>query len=397
MAHAGRVLLNLRMSHRARCLPLLAFAALALPASAAAKTPPLGFYDTPAAVPAHGKLIRSMPVKGGVLPANGRARLVLYSSQGIDGSNIAVSGIVVLPKGKRPKGGFPIVSWAHGTTGIADVCAPSRSATDRVRSDYDRNFRRQMSQWLARGWAVALTDYQGLGTAGLHQYLVGVAEGRAVVDIVSAARELSSKVGNRWAAIGHSQGGHAALWAAALGPDYAPDLELEGVVGVAPASHIGEQAAVIDSVEGNPFGALPALIIAGALDAAGSDPATALSDRALALYPQVDRVCLDELSEPGSFGGLPLSEHFREGYDTTRLVALANANDPEELVIEAPVQVLQGDADTTVFPTFTEQLVDSYEARGITVEHRTFKDVDHTAILEAGRRAALKFLSRVLR
>ena len=387
------------MSPRRRRTSLLAVATavLALPALAAAKPPPLAFYEAPESIPVHGQMLRSMPISGGALPANGRSHLVLYSSQGMDGSNIAVSGVVTLPKRKPPKGGYRVVSWAHGTTGIADACAPSRSATNAVTSDYVRNFRRQVSQWLDRGWAVAQTDYQGLGTAGLHRFLIGQAEGRSVVDIVSAARGLSRKVGRRWAIAGHSQGGHAALWAASLAPGYAPKLELEGVVPVAPASHIGEQAAVIDTIEGNPFGGLPALIIAAGLEAAGIDPATALSDKALALYPQIEQRCIGELSQPDSFGGLSLSEHFREGFDTAPLVALANANDPEDLTLEVPALVLQGAADTTVFPSFTDQLVDKIRSRGGKVAYRTYEGIGHGPILEAGRVAALRFLTRVLR
>lgn len=385
------------MSHRLR-LPLLAIAIAGLAAASAApaKTPPLSFYEYAGASPARGTVIRSLPISGGSLPANGRSHLVLYGSRAPDGEPIAVSGIVTVPKGPAPRGGFPVVSWAHGTTGIADVCAPSRGATDRPSNPYVVNFRRQVSQWLAQGWAVVQTDYQGLGTAGMHHYLVGPAEGRGVLDIVAAARDLDDRVGRRFAIVGHSQGGHAALWAASLAGSYVPRLRLAGVVPVAPASHIGEQAAAIDSIEGNPFGGLPALIIAGALDHAGLDPATVLSDRALAMYPQVEAVCLDALSEPDSFGGLSLSEHFREGYDTSALVALANANDPEELTLKTPALILQGEGDTTVFPAFTEQVVDALRSHGSEVSYRTYPGVGHSPIVEASRGATLRFLRKVL-
>ena len=53
---------------------------------------------------------------------------------------------------------------------------------------------------------------------------------------------------------------------------------------------------LIDNIQGNPFGGLPGLIIAAALQDASIDPATALSDKALALYPQIEQKCLDKLS-----------------------------------------------------------------------------------------------------
>src|ERR1700677_1252030 len=40
-------------------------------------------------------------------------------------SPIAVSGALYLPRGAPPEGGWPLLAWAHGTVGIADVCAPS--------------------------------------------------------------------------------------------------------------------------------------------------------------------------------------------------------------------------------------------------------------------------------
>ena len=52
--------------------------------------------------------------------------LVDYKQVGVRGTMVPVSGMVAIPKGKAPTGGWPVITWAHGTTGIADVCAPSR-------------------------------------------------------------------------------------------------------------------------------------------------------------------------------------------------------------------------------------------------------------------------------
>ena len=127
------------------------------------------------------------------------------------------------------------MSWAHGTTGIADVCAPSRNP----KGPYTFYAAKQFGAWLKAGYAVANTDYEGLGTPGIHPYLVGRSEGRGVVDIVRAARQLDGRLSRRYVIAGHSQGGHAALFAAALAPHWAPDLRLRGVAAFAPASHLG--------------------------------------------------------------------------------------------------------------------------------------------------------------
>lgn len=380
-----------------RCLPLLALV-LALPGAAAGASVPESFY-TPSAgtIPhAHGLMIKSTAISGGSLPKGGKSHLILYSSKAPDGRSVAVSGIVTIPKGKAPKGGFPVVSWAHGTTGIADSCAPSRHATDPPDNVYVRHFQAEATHWVKEGFVVAQTDYQGLGTPGLHPYLIGASEGRSVIDIVSAARGLNKHVGKRWAAIGHSQGGHATLWAAALGPKYAPGLKLTGAVPLAPASHVGEQSDLIKKIDGNPFGGLPALIIAAGLERGGFDVSAALSDKALALYPQIDQICLDKLSAQDSWGGLALKDIFREGYDTGPLTTLIAANDPEDLTIKVPLLIAQGKSDTTVFPAYTDQTVSDLRGRGTKVTYKQYEGVNHTGVVQASRADADKFLARLL-
>jgi pimeloyl-ACP methyl ester carboxylesterase len=377
-----------------RCLPLLALALLATSASASV---PDSFYTPKSALPkAPGKPIQTTSVKGGNLPAGGKSTVLMYSSKAPDGTIVPVTGIMTVPKGKAPKGGFPVVSWAHGTTGIADSCAPSRSAGDKPASDYVRNFRAEASEWIADGYAVVQTDYAGLGTEGMHPYLIGVSEGRSVIDIVRAAHLVDRRVGKRWVAIGHSQGGHATLWAAALGQKYAPSLRLVGAAPLAPASHIGEQASVIDKIDGNPYGGLPALILAGAMQDAGIDPATALSDKAFALYPQIEQVCLDKLSEDDSWGGLALNEIFRDGYDRQPLLDDISANDPEDLTIKVPLLVAQGKDDHTVIPTLTEQTVADLRGRGTKITYKTYEGIDHNGVVEAARKDTDRFIHKRL-
>ena len=113
---------------------------------------------------------------------------MLYRSVLPDGKPTAVSGLIFTPRGNAPKGGWKLISWAHGTTGIADQCAPSRD----VASNYMYH---DFNGWLKRGYAIAQTDYQGLGTPGLHLYLIGRAEGASVVDIALAARRLDPSIG----------------------------------------------------------------------------------------------------------------------------------------------------------------------------------------------------------
>lgn len=384
-----------------RCALLtLALAALATsPAAAAVPAGPKGlsFYTPPTAKVGgpHGSLIWARRVRSGQIPSVGRTWLVLYRSVSPQGQTVPVSGLVTLPSRRAPKSGWPVVSWAHGTTGIADGCAPSR-VLDSPRNAYTTGLLSEMNGWLKRGYAVAQTDYQGLGTPGVHPYLIGTSEGRSVVDIVGAARRLDRHVGRRWAAAGHSQGGHAALWAAALGPKWAPGLRLAGAVPIAPASHLGEQAEATRNLDSNPFGGLPAVIVAGALTQLAVDPATVLSDQAVALYPQIDRVCLGALGAKDSFGGIAIKDLVRPGVDPAPLYAVLSANDPETLTIGVPLLIAQGEADNTAFPTFTSQTVDALRARGTTVTYTTYPGVNHTQVPSAARADDDAFIRKLL-
>jgi pimeloyl-ACP methyl ester carboxylesterase len=239
--------------------------------------------------------------------------------------------------------------------------------------------------WLARGYAVLRTDYQGLGTPGVHPYLNGDAEGRSVLDIVRAARRLDRRIGSKVIIAGHSQGGHAALWAASLAPRYTPELKVRGTVAFAPASHLGEQFALaknLNSPGGGTTG-LGSLIIRGA-DVA--DPALGifnlLTPQAQALYSQTLNDCLAKLDASTSWGGLAPSQIFRSDADLTPLLTFLNKDvDPEDLTIRTPVRVEQGKADTTVLPGFTDALVTSYQQRHVPVTYKTYAGIDHGGVV----------------
>jgi pimeloyl-ACP methyl ester carboxylesterase len=276
-----------------------------------------------------------------------------------------------------------VITWAHGTTGIADTCAPTRLDAAAQPA--------LLETWLKRGYAVLRTDYQGLGTTDVHPYLNGTAEGRSVLDIVRAARKLDKRIGSKVIIAGHSQGGHAALWAAALAPKYTPELNVRGTVAFAPANHVGEQFSLARSLNspGGGTTGLGSLIIRGA-DVA--DPAlgigTLLSPQAMALYPQTLTDCLDKLDQSTSWGGLAPSQIFRPDADLNPLLAFLNKDvDPEGLTIKTPVRVEQGVSDTTVFKIFTDQLVSDYTQRHVPVTYKTYDGIDHTHVV-TGKPAA---------
>ncbi|HEY0095412.1 MAG TPA: lipase family protein, partial [Archangium sp.] len=165
--------------------------------------------------------------------------LVVYRSESVHGEPIAVSGLIALPKKAPIDGGYPVISWAHGTVGSADRCAPSRDVEGEQAHPYNAFPHVLLNKFLDQGWAVVMTDYEGLGTKGPHPYLLGKSEARGILDIVRAARQLHPELSDQFAIVGHSQGGQAALFGAHHAPEWTPELTLRGVAALAPASAVG--------------------------------------------------------------------------------------------------------------------------------------------------------------
>ncbi|MFC3690858.1 lipase family protein [Chenggangzhangella methanolivorans] len=213
-----------------RVLLILVAAMVAAAASAAESA---DFYDPGGLDLASGRpgaILRVAVLEGA--PEGATAYRVIYRSTAFDGGAIPVSGVIVAPSGPAPAGGRPVVVWAHPTSGVEDQCAPSRA-----RGFF--GFVQGLGAMLKAGYVVAATDYPGLGMPGPHPYLVGVSEGRAVLDSVRAAHALpEAGASRRFAVWGHSQGGHAALFAGVLAATYAPELDLAGVAAAAPATEL---------------------------------------------------------------------------------------------------------------------------------------------------------------
>jgi alpha-beta hydrolase superfamily lysophospholipase len=374
---------------------------IAFAGSAGAATEPVkgpkgnAFYKPPKHLPkGHGELIWSRKAKG-ITPIDGAGSntLVLYTSETPKGKTTAVSGIVSTPPGKAPKGGWPGLSFAHGTTGNADACAPTRAPADSPQAGYVTYIDPELQAWTEAGYAVVRTDYQGQGTPGPHPYLIGTAEGRSVVDIVTAARRLNADIGKKYLISGHSQGGQSALFAAGLAQKYAPKLKLAGTVAYAPASHIREQADLLPALRApSGLSALAALIVNGAASQSKAiDVQALLSDQALVFYPQTDTTCLPQLSEPDSFGGMAPADMLRDGADTGPLFKVLEGENPA-VTTKPPILLLQGSSDTTVFPFLTDMLNQELVALGDQVTYTTYPGVDHGGIVSAAEAQALEFM-----
>jgi hypothetical protein len=159
--------------------------------------PLTAFYDTPALTSSKpGDLLRQEPGIGFALPSGATAVRILYHSLSADGADVATSGIVLIPGGGAPAGGWPVIVWAHGTSGVARQCAPS------LQKDMEYGEEGLMPMVRA-GFAVIATDYHGLGTQGPHEYLNKTAQGRDVIYAIPAAHAAVPLLARRWVVIGH--------------------------------------------------------------------------------------------------------------------------------------------------------------------------------------------------
>ncbi|HEV2310681.1 MAG TPA: lipase family protein, partial [Acidimicrobiia bacterium] len=231
-----------------------------------------------------GKLISATPV---IAPAGARGWRVLYHSQTLDGRDVEVSGVIVAPTSKPPPGGRPVVTWAHGTHGLAEMCAPSAAIDSTYRITGIRQF-------LKAGDVVAATDYEGLGTPGPTRYLVGESEARDVLDIVRAAQQLpGSGAGANTLVYGHSEGGQAALFAGQIAPSYAPDLHVLGVAAVAPVSDLSDLLPVVSGAA--PLLGYLVMAAVGLRSTYPIDVSSILTPQTVANLGVVNRLCSDDL------------------------------------------------------------------------------------------------------
>lgn len=315
------------------------------------------------AEPAAGDLVSAEPVDAGEM--NGWR--ITYLSTGVRGDLVEVSGLVFAPPGMPANS--PIVSWAHGTTGVADVCAPS--ATHPVGSEIPMAI-------AAAGHIVAATDYEGLGTPGVHPYLVGPSEGRSTLDIVRAVRQMELGASDRYLVWGLSQGGHAALWAGQLAASYAPELDLAGVVAAAPAA---DMSGLMDTVgtTAQGFAVMAAFAMAAAYD--DLDLEDYFSAEAIGQMGIVEEACLGAVFE--AFFGLDDSAMRNpDGWDGIKPVGLLAevlaANQAGGAPIaDVPVLFVQGWADAVVLPELVRDLHGVYCSQGTQVTLEVYPSGGH--------------------
>lgn len=332
-----------------------------------------------------GELLSATPLTGApVLPSAGRSELITYISDNAKGEPVVVSGTVQVPKGQAPDGGWPVISWAHGTTGVADACAPSADFVGGPAHDYLGGVSTELNRYIDAGYAVVQTDYQGMGTPGGHPYMDGITESNAVTDIVRAGRRLDGSLGKTWYAMGHSQGGHAALWAATKGAERAPELDLKGAVAVAPGGDTWQTPEYFRS--GSPAVApmmafLPLLLLGAQAGDPSIDAESYVTPESNALLDVGRTQCIAQIRAMA--GTVPVDKAFSPNADVTKLVDYLKKQNDSTLKPTVPVLVVNGTADVVVPEPGTKKLADQLCKNGGSVAFKTYPGVDHRGAVGA--------------
>lgn len=262
---------------------------------------------------------------------------IQYLTTDVRGLPVPATGVILTPRtGKKGK----TVVWGHGTTGLADRCAPSTS-----QDVFWPEARAAVAGLLGRGWTVAAPDYPGLGTPQAHPYLVGAGEGRSMIDSVKAARNLDPSLSAQYVLAGHSQGGQGALFANQLAPGYDGDLVLRGSAVIAPVSNVDLLAPQIPGTPGQGY------LVMGLYGLAAVEPsfnpASVLSRPARARTSVLQTGCLYEIL--AAYAPLTADQLLIGGALPAPVVTkLAQYDNPGRSATSAPILIVQGTNDDAV-------------------------------------------------
>lgn len=340
-----------------------------------------------------GLMLRSEPLseRHRTTGASEQKRILYSSTSGISGDPVTVSGMLFIPEGDRPEGGWPLLAWAHGTTGVADVCAPSWRGLGRAVSAY-------LDAWLEEGYAVVATDYEGLGTPGLHPYLVKRAEAYSVLDSIRAALDARDDLAAEVVISGQSQGGGAAFASAAFAPEYAPELPIKGTIatGLPYLTADMPTASAMAPDEVDPglayvfYAAHVARMIAPDLDAA-----RLFREPALGLFEEAADTCIGELMSK-------VRQAERTQANTLQPEAIATMTEIllpyyvyPTVGVDQPLFVATGTEDRDVDPRGQLLLVRDACAAGSVVQARLYAGEGHIGAWLASTEEAIAFARTV--
>lgn len=340
-------------------------------------------------------------------------RKLRYRMPAVRGGLTEANAMLFVPGGQVPAGGWPLVAWAHGTTGVADGCAPSRN----YNALGDAGI---VDALVSAGFAVVAPDYEGLDAPGVHPYFNRASHAQSVLQAVKAVSKLSGvAVSRRWAVMGHSQGGHVALASAQFAADLGGEFELRAAVAFAPGSDL---AASTDGL----FALIDSFVAAGQIDAAAqamfglsyNGAMVALGLEAMGTGVELSRLAGPQLLplletarndvdcnqfrdalvtnfESYVQAGGDISRYAsipRDWYTDPRVASVLSQNRVGQVRLPLPVLLIQGTDDLQVPFAVTQNLSRALQANGTSVSFINVPGGDHDSVVADQLPDALAFL-----
>ncbi|WP_340608372.1 lipase family protein [Xenorhabdus bharatensis] len=338
-----------------------------------------------------GQLLRAEPLKSAQNLSNADQNIrILYSStDGVDGhSPITVSGALFLPKGTPPKGGWPLLAWAHGTVGIANICAPSFAG----RSERDIGY---LNYWLKQGYAIVATDYQGLGTPGLHPYSDYRATAYSLLDSIRAVQQGNFHLSKKTVLIGQSQGGGATFAATLYAKSYSPDLDIVGAVttGTSVPDTMKKMVKRDDSVKHTLAYFLLAINTASMVKPSLL-PEDYLSDKAIPSFRLSQTHCLRDIEKQIFSDKLTAANSFKK--DPSPLIqAIMSVRYYPAIKTDIPIFWGTGGQDVDSPKAGQIKLVTNACKKGSHIEWHLYPDLGHSATMKGSLPDSTIFVKRV--
>lgn len=353
------------------------------------------FYAWTGALPAQpGVMLRSepQPPQPEFTSASVQQR-ILYTSTDARWSSgvLPVSGTLYLPKGEPPRGGWPLLAWAHGTVGVADACAPSWTGLRPRDATY-------LNRWLEQGFAVVATDYQGLGGPGPHPYGFWEAEGRSILDGARAAlAAYPGRIANELVITGQSQGSGSSIGASRIASTYAPELKLRATIatGVLPSFPEGPYKAPESAPSPNGPVRFPMLrLVGGSIPDGGPSAESLVTPQAQPMLQMARETCVDEMRGYEQQHGLNAGNAFTR--DPVAFDALLTKTSQMSLVrLPAPLFLGTGLADRTIPPRRQYAAVAALCKAGNPLVWKTYAGITHNGGVNAAFDDELRFVRGV--
>ncbi len=350
-----------------------------------------GFYAWTGRVPAvPGKMLRAEPLPAPESLGNAAVnnRFLYTSTDGLDSKRqVVVSAALFIPAGSPPPDGWPLMAWAHGTVGSADVCAPSFAE----RSPRDTRY---LNEWLAQGYAVVATDYQGLGTPGPHPYGLSRPLAFNILDSIRAAQGSGFHLSKRIVVFGQSQGGRAAFATAVYAATYAPELNIVGVVAT------GTPYAGVHKRPGRAGGSTPSTLSynllrlrTGVLLDPSFVPTDYLSERAIPAFQLSQTACLHAIERRVISDKLTFDNSFKRS-PASILDKINLASAYPTLKSDIAVFIGTGGQDHDVSVAQQTALVADACKAGSRIEWHFYPELDHSGTVNGSLVDSVKFVRK---